>query len=98
MRPGVRNNTLPGEEEKVRLLHDFPDTFIFRRNHVDVVAPEDKKLRHLPEQVRARIGGIALKIPSVFALFVSIILVDWNVAFALLAIRKSLNAVQRWLH
>src|SRR6266513_6119771 len=98
MRPAVGNNSRPSEEEKILLLRDFTDTFIFRRNHIDIVAPENEEFGDLPQNIGSRIGGIALTIPSVFALFVSILLVDWNLVFALIAIRKSLNAVQRWLH
>src|SRR5438046_3119397 len=57
MRPAVGNNSRPSEEEKILLLHDFADTFIFRRNHIDIVAPENEEFGDLPQNIGSRLGA-----------------------------------------
>src|SRR2546429_1427178 len=55
MRSAVGNDSRPGKEEKVFLLHDFPDTFLFRRNYIDVITSENEKFGDLPQNIGSRL-------------------------------------------
>ena len=57
MRSAVGNDSRPGKEEKVFLLHDFPDTFLFRRNYIDVITSENEKFGDLPQNIGSRLGA-----------------------------------------
>src|SRR5262249_22171829 len=54
MRPTVGDNARPGKEEEIFLFYDVPDSLVFWRDYVDVIASENDKFGDLLYNIWAR--------------------------------------------